>query len=108
MKKTTLAKILLTIGLILGLQSNANDERWMHIGPLKSSDATILLDYQLQTVRDKDPWYPNPPQGPMSYTSTTNPIWINVLRENLKPTDRVKALLISYVTSSYRGQSSGT
>ena len=96
--------IIILLGLFPGIHSYAADNRWAHIGPLKSSNLTILLDYQIQTVRGKDPWYPNSPQGPMTFTSTASPIWINVLRGGLNPNDRVKAMVISYITKVYRGK----
>lgn len=93
-----------TLATIASAQNG--DDEWRHSEPLLSSDVQALLDYQ---VRWSTPVGAGGfSDGPASFHRKAAPLWINILRADLKPDDHVFVQLISYERSCYRGECTNT
>lgn len=77
---------------------------WINVGPIRSGDVTAFVDYQLKSsVPAGDVWHGGTPQGPSSYNNEADPLWVNIQRANLGPSDRVFVQIITYGKYCYRG-----
>jgi len=83
----------------------AQAEEWKSSGPVASGDMTALVDYQVKrSIPAGDVWKGRTPQGPSSFESLADPLWVNVRRDGLSTGDRVFVQIISYEQYCNRGQ----
>lgn len=85
---------------------SANDNPWYHVMPLQSGPVSVLIDFQVEKGIPAEDYWTNHPdetiEGPKSYYFKANPIWINVRRADLQPSDKVHVMLINYTDDCYR------
>jgi hypothetical protein len=97
-KETNMKTSLLFSFLSLApLAAQAQD--WRNIGPLRSGDATVFVDY-----KERLDYQSTLPGRPMNYEAFAAPVWINVQRAGLGPNDRVRVMIINRLTKGERGQ----
>jgi len=88
----------------LSIPAFASESQWFNIGPIKSDDMKAFVDYQIEsTVPGRDEWKGKAPQGPSSFETLANPIWVNIHRNGLSASDKVFVQLITYGRSCFRG-----
>lgn len=100
-------KTLLVMISFIGLASSASamEFKWYHAGPFFNNSVSVLLDFQW-IYAELDGGLSSS-YGPGSYQYKAHPMWVNVNRQGLSPSDHVRVMLISYINSCYRGRCEG-